>query len=334
MAKGFSVIVCTYNGINRLSSTIEAISVLKSEIDFEFLLVDNASTDGTREWVLDFWNKKNISIPISVVVEKQPGLMNARIRGIKEAKFDYLVFCDDDNELANNYLEVVHSIFEMNPKVGVIGGKGIIPDLNSVPDWFLEYQKSFAIGPQQGESGIINEWPSFVYGAGASFRKMPLIQLINSGYKFQLKGRTQKVTISGDDLELCWLMQLMGYQIYYSQDLKFIHHVETSRVNTDYLIKMKSGTSMGSALLFAYQSYFQGKTKSNFQYTIEYSRKWIWYGLLWLKNLTGNYSKKIDWRTELAMSILKTRFTSFSLFRRQSLFTYQQLKKFSENWVE
>lgn len=332
MLKGFSVIVCTYNGKNRLKSTLLSISKLQSKLDFEFLLIDNASTDGTSNWVLEFWKKNNISIPIRVFEEKKAGLMNARIRGIQEAKYEFLLFCDDDNELAFDYLDIAQDIFHNFPKVGVIGGMGEIPISLSIPEWFSFYQKSFAIGPQQSESGMLYQKPSHIYGAGAFFRRKPLSNLIEAGYQFFLSGRTQEQTISGDDLELCWLMQLVGYQIYYSNELKFIHHIDLERLNTNYLIQMKTGTSLGSALLFAYRSYFQNQKRSIESFKKEYLIQWVKIGSVLLKNRIKYFYQNKTWNSELALSILNSRFISFSTFRKQSVLIYSQLQNFEEYW--
>ena len=62
----------------------------------------------------------------------------ARTAGIKSSRGKYVIFVDDDNVLAEDYLEQVITIFEKNAKMGVIGGK-CIPEYEIEPDqWVIE----------------------------------------------------------------------------------------------------------------------------------------------------------------------------------------------------
>ncbi|EAZ82453.1 glycosyltransferase family 2 protein [Algoriphagus machipongonensis] len=332
MIEGVSIIVCTHNGKNRLEPTLSSFTKLKSRFPIELILIDNGSSDGVGNWVKEWWEINLVKVPIKVFQEQNPGLMNARIKGIQESSFDFLLFCDDDNELSFDYLEIGINLFLNNPKVGVIGGYGEIPIGYSVPDWFHSYQKSFALGPQALASGVLTEKLSYVYGAGSFFRREPLIRLIEKGFQFQLTGRTQGRLISGDDLELCWLMQLMGYQIYYCDSLRFVHHLGESRISTNYLIQMKSGTSFGSALLFGYKSYFENPTKSSLLYFLQYLKNWSLSGLIYTKNWINFLFQTPEWEGRMAVLILKSRFISFSTKWKKSLLTFNQLKNFSENW--
>jgi hypothetical protein len=51
-----------------------------------------------------------------------PGLAYARRRGVMEAAYEYIVFCDDDNWLAPDYLSIAREIL-FDPKVGAAGGQ-------------------------------------------------------------------------------------------------------------------------------------------------------------------------------------------------------------------
>src|SRR5207247_815678 len=102
-----SVIICTHNP--RSEYLRRAFEALKTQtlplLDWELLVIDNAS----REKLSDTWdlswhpNARHFR-------ENELGLTPAHLRGIKEARGNTLVFVDDDNLLAPNFLEQVQGI--------------------------------------------------------------------------------------------------------------------------------------------------------------------------------------------------------------------------------
>ena len=68
--------------------------------------------------------------------------------GIENSSFDYMLFCDDDNWLAPNYIQLAHDFMEQNPNIGVLGGNGEAISDMEIPSWFEEIQEGYAVGPQ------------------------------------------------------------------------------------------------------------------------------------------------------------------------------------------
>lgn len=332
MSFSVSVIVCTYNGSTRIEACLSALIAQENAPEYEIIVVDNCSTDNTSDLV-----KRKLSMFFpkdkwKVIRENNPGLINARITGIKAAKFEHVLFCDDDNLLSSNFLFLGANIFNSNKKIGVLGSLGI-PKLEILkPKWFDFYQKSFACGPQNENSGLKSSPLAYVYGASSFFLKKPLLELINLPYKFFLTGRFKGKTISGDDLELCWLMKLMGYEIHYSNRLIFEHFIPFQRLSTDYLIKMKSGTSAGSALLFPYQHYILKQRSKSFIFSIYYFFEFIKAGVIYFKNKIIGIKNFTSWEERLAMSILKARWESFRDNYFLSLLIFKQLKSKKKFW--
>ncbi len=87
-----SIIICTYNRAKLLELCLESLlSQLNDQI--EVLVVDNGSTDQTREVTINFAYKIK---QIRYIYEPAIGLSHARNRGIKEAHSDWVLFLDDD----------------------------------------------------------------------------------------------------------------------------------------------------------------------------------------------------------------------------------------------
>ena len=100
-----SVIICCYNSSSRIVPTLEHLLLQKRSyvIKWELIIVDNNSTDNLESIVNKVWEQSNI--PLSIVKESQPGLSFARMKGIETATSDLLIFCDDDNWLASNFIQ-------------------------------------------------------------------------------------------------------------------------------------------------------------------------------------------------------------------------------------
>lgn len=324
---GVSIIICTHNGKARLASSLDAILTLDQSIDFELILVDNASTDGTEEFAKGYVESWGDKIKFRCISEQKQGLLFARIAGIKVAGFSILLFCDDDNSLFKDYLQVGFQIMEDNPAIGVLGGMGIAKSEAPFPDWFSTYQKSYAVGPQASRSGIINDSRAFVYGAGSFYRKEPLLKLLQSGFQPVLTGRIGTELISGDDVEWCWLLKLMGYKIAYEEKLKFYHFLSSSRIDKAYYINLKKGIAAGAALLFVYEIFWNRKNLSEFKFQLTYHFETIKVSLRVAKNEWLTKRNKNVWLNRLGLEILKSKKQSFLINQDLARRHYLNLQK-------
>lgn len=111
-----SVIIPTYNRANLVGRAIQ--SVLDQTFqDFELIVVDDASTDGTEKIVRSF-NDKRIRY-IRHMVNKGQG--SARNTGIKNGNGEYIAFLDDDDERLTEYLNQMISYLKAKDRsIGLV----------------------------------------------------------------------------------------------------------------------------------------------------------------------------------------------------------------------
>lgn len=252
MTPGVSVIICCYNSASRLSATIgHLLNQINTEaIDWEIIIVDNSSADNTFELASSILASGNIAY--MVVKEPQPGLANARLQGYNVSKYEYLLYCDDDNHLASDYVAQVFKTMQDNERIGILGGMGEAIFEGQEPSWFQEYCKSFAVGDQSGASQALSTVGA-VYGAGCTMRKVFLTRLYQSGFKSFLLGRTANNITSGDDIELCFMARWLGYEVWYHRGLKFKHLMASGRMNWSYLKKLFYGFGRMNIYVHAYK---------------------------------------------------------------------------------
>ncbi len=254
MSSGVSVIICTYNGKGRLAPTLEHLARqdVGQTLDIELIIVDNNSTDYTIEWCRE-WLRSN-AFPFSwhIVSEPSAGLSYARKKGISCAKYEFILFCDDDNHLSASYLKIGAKLLRQYPEWAVLGGHGEPLFENAPPDWFDRFHYSYAVGPQAEASGVLPRGAE-LYGAACFFRKIALDKLYTTGFTSSLTDRKGKALSSGGDVELCYALQLIGYSIAYEETLRFKHFMPASRLCMDYYLKLKKAIASQAGLLFVYQ---------------------------------------------------------------------------------
>src|ERR1700722_12041284 len=125
-----SVIVCAHNP--RSAYLVRVIEALRGQdLDlqaWELMIIDNASIKPLAT-ILDLsWHPNGRH-----VLESELGLTAARRRGMREARSPLLVFVDDDNVLARDYLSKAVPIGRAWPALGTFGSGCIAPEFELEP---------------------------------------------------------------------------------------------------------------------------------------------------------------------------------------------------------
>ncbi|MFM8497707.1 MAG: glycosyltransferase, partial [Planctomycetia bacterium] len=114
-----SVVVCTRNP--RATVFRRVLDCLAAQAfpaaHWELIVVDNGSEPPVAV------GEHSGPTSIRIVREPKPGLTPARIRGIRAARGELLIFVDDDNLLDSRYLEQAARIAGEFPSIGAFGGR-------------------------------------------------------------------------------------------------------------------------------------------------------------------------------------------------------------------
>jgi glycosyltransferase involved in cell wall biosynthesis len=141
----FSVVIPTYNRLKLLQRTLASVR-RQSHADYEIIVVDDGSTDATREWLA------SNSGSIRVVQESNRGPGAARNVGAREARGKYVAFLDSDDLWFPWTLEVFARAIREHGYPNIVGGKFVEfrdePELLAIPEaayetlWFSDYISS------------------------------------------------------------------------------------------------------------------------------------------------------------------------------------------------
>jgi len=140
----FSVVIGTHNRADLLELALQTLSEQTLASDkFEVLVIDNCSTDTTREVTEHYMSGGNVRY----VYEDKIGIGHARNRGMNEARGVYVVYTDDDCKLPSDWLSRAATIVETH-QPDVFGGPFYPFYLSPKPDWFLDAYGGYTLGDE------------------------------------------------------------------------------------------------------------------------------------------------------------------------------------------
>ncbi|HEX8327803.1 MAG TPA: glycosyltransferase [Hymenobacter sp.] len=267
---GVSFLLCTYNGATRIAKTLACIAEqdIPKGLSWEVILVDNASTDGTAESARSIWRALGAPAPLQLLRESRPGKQYALETAIDYVQHSYTCIVDDDNRLAPDYMRTGVAILNAHGQIGVLGGQSTATFEGTEPDWFNAFQHCYAVGPQLDRVGGAfqpmadgNVGRNTLWGAGMFVRTEVWSKLREAGFKSLLVGRllTHGDLTGGEDDELCFAAQLLGYEVWYSSKLQLHHHMSAGRLTETYRDKLVYASARSANRLNAYRNALWGK---------------------------------------------------------------------------
>jgi glucosyl-dolichyl phosphate glucuronosyltransferase len=228
-----TVVICTYNRGRSLATALESVATqtLPQPVGWEILVVDNNSSDETRQVVEDF----QLRYPgrIRYLFEQRQGLSHARNAGIRDARGDILAFIDDDETADAEWLQNLTSNLLSGEWAGA-GGRVLAQWNGSRPRW-ASSNSSFALGPLAAfdprlEAGQMTVPP---VGANMAFRKEAFDKYGN--FRTEL-GRSGNSLLSNEDIEFGRRLLAAGEQLRYEPSAVTHHPVEEIRARRDYFL--------------------------------------------------------------------------------------------------
>lgn len=129
----FSICIPTYNRASYLRDAIKSV-FLQNFDDYEIIVVDDGSTDKTKEVISNFPDKR-----LKYIYKNHTNAPDTRNIAIHNANGDYLVWLDSDDILLPNTLVNYYKNLVLNPNINLIYGDLIVTDSNLLPQKELNY---------------------------------------------------------------------------------------------------------------------------------------------------------------------------------------------------
>jgi glucosyl-dolichyl phosphate glucuronosyltransferase len=226
-----TVVLCTYNRCRHLTGALESIakSKMADSVTWEILIVDNNSTDQTRDVVQGFCHR--YPQRVRYVFEPKQGLSYARNAGIEHSRGKVLAFTDDDVTVESGWLQNLTAALNTREWAGV-GGRTLPAQEFTPPAWLPTWGASvifahFDLGDRPIE---LKEAP---YGANMAFRRSMFSKY--GGFRIDL-GRDGKDNIGSEDTEFGRRLMAAGERLGYEPTAIVHHLVVPERITQEFVL--------------------------------------------------------------------------------------------------
>ncbi|HBC86274.1 MAG TPA: hypothetical protein DCZ94_04895 [Lentisphaeria bacterium] len=230
-----SVVILSHNKIDYTRTCIH--SLLSTDYpDWELVIIDNGSTDGTAEWLKEFQEEaENHNVHVQLIFNSgNIGCSTARNQGIKASTGELIAFCDNDIALRNrSWLKVMAEDLQASD-IGMVGPKLIYP--------FEPYDIQCA-GAAVTKSGRIQ----FI-GRGEKrndllYNVRKEVQCLISACCMTKKSILDKLggfdeifnPVEYEDIDLCYRIRSQGFKILYEPAVEMYHFENVTTEGTESL---------------------------------------------------------------------------------------------------
>lgn len=242
-----SAVICTHNRAKYLYEAVKSLVDQNLPKEFyEIIIVDNSSIPSAKGLNEEFRKVRNLKY----IYEPILGLSQARNRGWKIAKGEYVAYLDDDAIASKDWLKNILDASENTGiKPGCVGGKiGPIWEL-SRPRWIhKELEVFLSILDYSDKPKILDEGQN-LFGTNIAFPRKVLEEF--AGFSTSL-GREGERLVSGEEALLQQKIRDSGYKIFYDPKISVKHHILESRLNKKWFIKRMYYEGISNALMDIY----------------------------------------------------------------------------------
>ncbi len=214
-----SVIIVNYNTIKLLKKCVD--SVKRTFPEGEIIVVDNASSDGSREEI------PKMSVK-GILLEENAGFSKANNIGLKQATGENILFLNPDTVVHEHTLKRCLDFLKANKKTGAVGCRVALPDgsldkacKRKFPTPFNSFCtifKAAKILPKLGYNIVGNDQGVYpVDCLVGAFMMCPKAVLEKTG------AFDEDFFMYGEDIDLCFRIKKAGYEIWYLGDQAITH---------------------------------------------------------------------------------------------------------------
>jgi hypothetical protein len=230
-----TVEILNYNGIRYLKDCLNSVLATDYE-NFELIVIDNASTDGSVEFV-----KKNYPQVKLVENKRNYGFAAALNKNSDVLGSEYIAFLNNDVVVESNWLGILVACMEKNRVVAAANPKMLFlqngKELNAAGGNCDIYGVGWNRGNGETDGGQYDKVEEVFYASGAAV-------VIRKEAWLDVGPFDEDYFLYAEDLDWCWRARLKGYKVLCIPDAKIYHRWMSSEGSMINFLEMHSMTSL------------------------------------------------------------------------------------------
>ncbi|HEY9640422.1 MAG TPA: hormogonium polysaccharide biosynthesis glycosyltransferase HpsE, partial [Coleofasciculaceae cyanobacterium] len=231
-------VIPTYNGEYRLPEVLEKLrsQLNPSGIQWEILIVDNHSSDGTAQVVQTF--QANFPVAIRYCCESRQGVGYARQKAIEQTDCDLIGFLDDDNLPDANWVDAAYQFAQTHPAAGAFGSQirgafesSLPPNLQRILPYLAITERGLHPKRYAPQNNLLPPAAGLVVRRPVWLKYVP-----EEGILTSLKFKRSDGNHCSEDLEALGYIQRSPWEIWYNPNMKIAHKIPARRLERAYLL--------------------------------------------------------------------------------------------------
>ncbi|MDQ1858567.1 glycosyltransferase family 2 protein [Chryseobacterium sp. WLY505] len=229
-----SVIIVNYNVTQLLRSCLLSLQKYIQEIEYEVIVIDNASTDSSwGDLIPEFSDVHFISSATN------GGFAKANNQAVQQAKGEYVLLLNPDTEFEGFYMNELLDFADAQPSFGCLGvrmhdaeGYFLPESKRSVPDMFNSFEKLF--------TNFKNNNSKSYYRNDIEENAIAEVDVITGAFLLAKKKVYEKIGgldeayfMYGEDIDLCYTFLRNGYKNFYYGKVSILHHKGESTIKDE-----------------------------------------------------------------------------------------------------
>lgn len=211
--KGFSIIIVTWNALEHLKNFLPSV-ILTDYPDFEIIIADNASDDGSKEWIKSTYPDIKIAS-----FDRNYGYCGGNNRGVPFAEKEILLFLNNDVKVEKSWLQDLNRVFSEDnvaaaqPKIRSFENPEYFEYAGAAGGFMDKYGYTFCRGrifdEVEKDHGQYDNQPDLFWASGAALAIRKDLFIKSGGFD-------EDFEFHMEEIDLCWRLQNQGYKISYA----------------------------------------------------------------------------------------------------------------------
>ena len=234
-----SIIIVNYRTYELTKQTIYSVIQTVNGIDYEIFVVDNDSNDGSLESLMsDFKEQQLVKF---IKNDNNEGFAVANNLALKESSGEFVLLLNSDVVVKKYTINECLNYIKSHENIGILGCKVLLPDgsldkacRRSFPTVSVSFYRMMGLSKLFPNSQRFNQYNLSYLDENGTYPLDCVVgafMLIRGNLFRQCGGLDETYFMYGEDIDICYQIKELGYDVYYYGKFEIIHYKGASGKN-------------------------------------------------------------------------------------------------------